>query len=74
MATFLRPGTQKPAAFGLSFDIDRDRDRGGAAPVYNKNEHLAVQEQRRRWGRQRVGGQAGSCRVRCGSSKQLLGF
>ncbi len=49
MATFIRPGTQQPSAFGVSYDIDRDRDRlGGGAPVYNKNEHLAVQDQRRR--------------------------
>ena len=46
MASFLRPGQQAPSAFGLSFD---DRDAAGAAPpVYNKNERLAISEQRRR--------------------------
>eukprot|EP00887_Chlorella_sp_A99_P002951 scaffold24.g2951.t1 len=46
MATFLRPGELRPAAFGVSFE-----DRGaaaGAVPVYNKNERLALGEQRAR--------------------------
>lgn len=48
MTTFIRPGTQQPGAFGVSYDVDRDRDRLSGAPVYNKNEHLSVQDQRRR--------------------------
>ena len=48
MATFLRPGTKQAGAFGIAYDLDRDADRGGSAPVFNKNEHLAVQDQRRR--------------------------
>ncbi|KAL4435416.1 hypothetical protein ABPG77_006178 [Micractinium sp. CCAP 211/92] len=47
MAGFLRPGERAPAAFGLSFDSDRG-EAGGAAPIYNKNERLALAEQRRR--------------------------
>ncbi|KAL4419831.1 hypothetical protein ABPG75_006929 [Micractinium tetrahymenae] len=47
MAGFLRPGERAPVAFGLSFDSDRG-EAGGAAPVYNKNERLALAEQRRR--------------------------
>ena len=47
MASFLRPGDRRPAAFGVSFDVDRD-ERGAAPPVYNRNERLAVAEQRRR--------------------------
>lgn len=47
MAGFLRPGERAPAAFGLSFDSDRG-EAGGTAPVYNKNERLALAEQRRR--------------------------
>ncbi len=48
MTTFLRPGEKKASAFGLSFEVDRDAS-GAAAPLqYNKNERLAISEQRRR--------------------------
>ena len=47
MAGFLRPGQKKPAAFGISFDADRDQAQT-AAPVYNAREHLALQDQRSR--------------------------
>lgn len=44
MAAFKRPGELSASAFGLSF---ADRDVGGAAqaPIYNKNERLALTEQ-----------------------------
>ena len=50
MSSFLRPGQQAASAFGLSFDTDREAGGGGAgaAPVYNKNERLAISDQRRR--------------------------
>jgi ATP-dependent RNA helicase DDX35 len=50
MSSFLRPGQQAASAFGLSFDTDREAGEGGAgaAPVYNKNERLAISDQRRR--------------------------
>lgn len=48
MATFLRPGQQAPSQFGLAFDVDRDTSGPGVAPVFNKNERLAISDQRRR--------------------------
>lgn len=48
MTSFLRPGQQSASAFGLAFDVDRDAGGAGAAPVFNKNERLAISEQRRR--------------------------
>ena len=47
MAGFLRPGQKKSAAFGISFDADRDQAQS-APPVYNAREHLALQDQRSR--------------------------
>ena len=47
MSGFLRPGQKRPAAFGISFDSDRDQT-AAAATVYNSREHLAVQDQRSR--------------------------
>lgn len=44
---FLRPGQTRPAAFGISFDSDRDQTSAAAAP-YNSRDHLAVQDQRSR--------------------------
>ncbi len=47
MSGFLRPGQKRPAAFGISFDSDRDQ-AATAATVYNSREHLALQDQRSR--------------------------
>lgn len=47
MSGFLRPGQKRAAAFGVSFDSDRDQ-AATAAAVYNSKEHLAVQDQRSR--------------------------
>ena len=48
MASFKRPGELAGSAFGLSFS-DRDAGpSGGPAPIYNRNERLALAEQRRR--------------------------
>ena len=46
MAAFLRPGEKRPGAFGVTFDLDAGASQ--ALPVFNKNERLALQEQRRR--------------------------
>ena len=46
MAAFLRPGEKRPGAFGVTFDLDAGSTR--ALPVFNKNERLDLQEQRRR--------------------------
>lgn len=50
MSSFLRPGQQAASQFGISFDADRGESSGGgaAAPVWNRNERLALDEQRRR--------------------------
>lgn len=45
MASFLRPGTKAPSAFGVSFDTDRDTR--GSTPIFNPNERLAISDQRR---------------------------
>ncbi|KAA6422608.1 MAG: putative ATP-dependent RNA helicase DHX35-like [Trebouxia sp. A1-2] len=47
MSGFLRPGQKRSAAFGISFESDRDQ-AANAANVYNSREHLAVQDQRSR--------------------------
>lgn len=47
MAGFLRPGQKKGAAFGISFESDRDAAHSTAA-LYNPREHVALQEQRSR--------------------------
>ncbi|KAL0047023.1 hypothetical protein WJX82_004418 [Trebouxia sp. C0006] len=47
MSGFLRPGQKRSAAFGISFESDRDQ-AATAANVYNSREHLAVQDQRSR--------------------------
>lgn len=47
MSGFLRPGQKRQAAFGISFDSDRDQSSATAAP-YNSREHLALQDQRSR--------------------------
>jgi len=46
MATFLRPGSKQPSAFGVSFDTDRDAG-GAPAPAFNPRERLAIADQRR---------------------------
>ena len=46
MAAFLRPGDKRPGAFGVTFDSDAGLSQ--AVPVFNKNDKLALQEQRRR--------------------------
>ena len=50
MASFQRPGQRQASAFGISYAADRDT---GGAPsalplLYNKNERLAISDQRRR--------------------------
>ncbi|EIE20207.1 putative DEAH [Coccomyxa subellipsoidea C-169] len=47
MGAFLRPGERQPGAFGISFDSDRDKN-AAVVPTFNRNEKLALQEQRRR--------------------------
>lgn len=47
MSGFLRPGQKRAAAFGISFESDRDQ-AATAANVYNSRDHLAVQDQRSR--------------------------
>lgn len=47
MSGFLRPGQKQAAAFGISFEADRDQ-AATAATVYNAREHLALQDQRSR--------------------------
>lgn len=47
MSGFLRPGQKRPAAFGISFESDRDQSNAATTP-YNSREHLAVQDQRSR--------------------------
>ena len=47
MSGFLRPGQKQAAAFGISFEADRDQ-AATAATVYNAREHLALQDQRTR--------------------------
>lgn len=47
MSGFLRPGQKRSAAFGISFDSDRDQSNAAATP-YNSREHLALQDQRSR--------------------------
>ncbi|KAK9901246.1 hypothetical protein WJX75_002237 [Coccomyxa subellipsoidea] len=47
MGAFLRPGERQPGAFGISFDSDRDTN-AASVPAFNRNEKLALQEQRRR--------------------------
>lgn len=44
MAAFKRPGELSASAFGLSF-ADRDVGCAAQAPIYNKNERLALAEQ-----------------------------
>jgi len=46
MAAFLRPGEKRPGAFGVTFDLDAGGSQ--AVHIFNKNERLALQEQRRR--------------------------
>lgn len=46
MAAFLRPGEKRQGAFGVTFDLDAGASQ--AVPIFNKNESLALQEQRRR--------------------------
>ncbi|KAI3425228.1 hypothetical protein D9Q98_008996 [Chlorella vulgaris] len=48
MTTFLRPGQQAAAAFGLAFDVDRDASGAAPAAVFNKNDRLAISDQRQR--------------------------
>lgn len=47
MSGFLRPGQKRPAAFGVSFDSDRDQSSAASAP-YNSRGNLALQDQRSR--------------------------
>ncbi|BDA45458.1 probable ATP-dependent RNA helicase DHX35 [Coccomyxa sp. Obi] len=47
MAAFLRPGERQSGAFGVSFDTDRDT-AAASLPTFNRNEKLALQDQRRR--------------------------
>lgn len=44
MAAFKRPGELSASAFGLSF-ADRDAGSAAPAPIYNKNERLALADQ-----------------------------
>lgn len=46
MAAFLRPGEKRQGAFGVTFDLDAGGTQ--AVPIFNKNERLALQEQRKR--------------------------
>lgn len=46
MAAFLRPGEKRPGAFGVTFDLDAGSSQ--PVPVFNRNERLDLQEQRRR--------------------------
>ena len=46
MAAFVRPGEKRQGAFGVTFDLDAGASQ--AVPIFNKNERLALQEQRRR--------------------------
>ena len=50
MASFLRPGQASKAAFGISFDADREAGGGGggAVPAHHPDARLALGEQRRR--------------------------
>ena len=51
MASFLRPGQAAQAAFGISFDADREAGGGGgggAVPAHHPDARLALGEQRRR--------------------------
>ena len=47
MTGFLKPGTSIKSAFGVSFEADKDKDGGSAPFVFNANEHLALEAQRR---------------------------
>ncbi|KAG7669128.1 hypothetical protein Ndes2437B_g05251 [Nannochloris sp. 'desiccata'] len=48
MTKFLRPGERRPAAFGVSFETDRDQSGVPLPPLpYNRNERLAIADQRR---------------------------
>ena len=46
MAVFLRPGEKRQGAFGVTFDLTAGSSQ--PAPIFNKNESLALQDQRRR--------------------------
>jgi hypothetical protein len=47
--SFKRPGEQQHSAFGISFDADRDAQATPSSlSTYNKNEHLAISQQRQR--------------------------
>jgi len=47
MASFRRPGSKRPSAFGLSFD-DRDADGFNSAHLYNPHHRLTIAEQRQK--------------------------
>lgn len=47
MSAFLRPGQKTSKAFGVSFESDRETD-APAPLLYNSNERLALEDQRRR--------------------------
>jgi ATP-dependent RNA helicase DDX35 len=47
MSKFLRPGERRPAAFGVSFETDRDPTGAPPPQLYNRNERLGIADQRR---------------------------